>query len=374
MQASRENYIDLSPAASSVCRRVVSWVCPWSGRRAGPAAAVRVRVLAGAGAALVLTASALPAAESPNSDDVQIPEVSVVAEPPGPALWKVSTGPHTVWIMGTVPVLPKKLSWRAVDVERVLATAQEVIPSDPNFDLGLNPFSASYRYFQWLHLRVLPHGQTLHQVLPPQLYQRFAAVRSRYTRDADRFERLQPMLAGAELWQAAMDSSGLELSANVEAHIMKLARQHRVPVKRYHVDLRDTGEVMKELGALSVAEQVQCLEPMLQLLESHVPDIERRAKAWSSGDIDTFSTVAVPDPSKGCGDAVAGAASLTRAGRDAHDGWTHAVEDALAHDASSLAIQEIDSLLGPDGWLEELRTAGYTVEGPLRPPPLAAAR
>lgn len=298
----------------------------------------------------------------------------MVAEPPGPALWKVSNGGHAVWIMGTVPLLPKKLQWRSVDVERVLSSAKEVIPSDPDFDLGLNPFSATYRYFQWRNVRTLPNGQTLRQVLPPELYQRFAAVRSRYTRDAERFERLQPMLAAAMLWQTAMDTSGLTLSADVESHVMKLARQHRVPVKHYHVNLRDTGEVMKELRALSVPDQVQCLEPMLDLLESHVGDIERRATAWSTGDMEAFSAVPVPDPSKGCGDAVAGAASLMRAGHDAHEGWTHAVEEALAQDDSTLAIQGIDALLGPEGWLQELRAAGYTVEGPLRPPPVALAR
>lgn len=330
------------------------------------------RVCAAAILAAAATASALlPAAARAGADDVQIPEVNVTAEPPGPALWKVSDGTHTVWIMGTVPVLPKKLSWRSVDVERVLSTAREIIPSDPNFDLGLNPFSSVYRYFQWLHLRVLPHGQTLHQVLPPALYQRFAAVRSRYTSDADRFERLQPMLAGAMLWQSAMDGAGLALGEDIESHVMKLARQHHVPVKRYHVDLRDTGEVMKELGSLSVAQQVRCLDPMLDLLETHIPDIEHRAAAWSVGDMEAFNTVTVPNPSIGCGEAVANATSLMRAGHDAHDGWTHAVEDALAHDDSALAIQEIDALLGPDGWLQELRTAGYTVEGPLRPPPRA---
>lgn len=333
----------------------------------------RAGALAWAGcAALILSASLpLPAAELPATDQAQIPEISVVAEPPGPALWKLSNGSHTVWIMGTVPVLPKKLQWRAVDVERVLGSAREVIPSDPNFDLGLNPFTGAYRYFQWLHLRVLPSGKTLHQVLPPDLYQRFAAVRARYTTDSDRFERLQPMLAGAMLWQAAMDNSGLTLGEDVESHILKLAKQHRVPVKKYHVNLRDTGEVMKELGALSVADQVHCLEPMLQLLENHLSDIQRRATAWSIGDVEVLDALPLPDPSKGCGEAVAGATSLMRAGRDAHDGWKHAVEEALATDDSSLAIQDIDSLLGPDGWLQELRAAGYTVEGPVRPPPRA---
>jgi hypothetical protein len=164
-----------------------------------------------------------------------------------------------------------------------------------------------------------------------------------------------------------MDATGLTLSGDVESRVLKLARHHHVPVRRYDVALRDSGEALRELGDITVSDQIHCLEPMLQVLETHLPDITRRAQAWSVGDVDAIQALPIPDDAKGCGDAVSGASTLVRVGRDAHAGWIRAVETALASNESTLALQDIDTLVGPRGWLDELRAAGYTVEGPVRP-------
>src|SRR5688572_31360061 len=53
--------------------------------------------------------------------------VLVTGEQPGPALWRVSSGDHVLWILGDVQPLPRKLKWRARKFERLLADSQEVI-------------------------------------------------------------------------------------------------------------------------------------------------------------------------------------------------------------------------------------------------------
>ncbi len=48
----------------------------------------------------------------------------------------------------------------------------------------------------------------------------------------------------------------------------------------------------------------------------------------------------------------------------AQEDWFIAVEDGLARNRSTLAVQSMDRLLGDNGTLATLRKKGYTVEGP----------
>ena len=40
-------------------------------------------------------------------------EILVVGEQPGPAMWRVSKGDHTLWIFATLEPLPKDMVWRS---------------------------------------------------------------------------------------------------------------------------------------------------------------------------------------------------------------------------------------------------------------------
>ena len=44
--------------------------------------------------------------------------------------------------------------------------------------------------------------------------------------------------------------------------------------------------------------------------------------------------------------------------------WLSAVEDSLQKNASALALQPMDLLLGDNGLLAQLRAKGYTITGP----------
>ena len=72
-----------------------------------------MRLLAAA-ASFALAASQGAAAESAQqAGDFELDEVLVTGERPGPAMWKVSKGDHTLWIMGTLSPLPSKMTWRS---------------------------------------------------------------------------------------------------------------------------------------------------------------------------------------------------------------------------------------------------------------------
>jgi hypothetical protein len=57
----------------------------------------------------LLALAATVSAQQPQPD-VVLGEVLVIGEQPGPALWKVSTDDHVLWIMGTYSPLPKQMT------------------------------------------------------------------------------------------------------------------------------------------------------------------------------------------------------------------------------------------------------------------------
>ncbi len=77
---------------------------------------------------LCLLLCSYAAAQAPTSaEPPTLGTVLVTGEQLGPGLWKVSKGDHVLWILGTQAPLPKKMSWRATEVEKTIAQSQEVL-------------------------------------------------------------------------------------------------------------------------------------------------------------------------------------------------------------------------------------------------------
>jgi hypothetical protein len=255
------------------------------------------------------------------------------------------------------------MTWRSRHIQEVLAEAQEVIPYTYRFD-GINLFTGLRLYFQWRKVRVNPHGATLRQVLPTPLYSRFAALEARYAQDDAGLERLQPMLASAELREKALSTAGLSTSGDVQDLILRLARKRHLTIRRLDLDIREPRALLAEVGSMPVEAQIQCFEPMISLLENDLGTLKARADAWAVGDVDALRALPVPNAEKGCFEATADSPRLRALAAQAHDVWMQAVKDALVHNRSTLAVQDIGRLLGPDGWLLEFRRAGFEVAGP----------
>ena len=107
-------------------------------------------------------------------------EVLVEGRHEGPRLWTVRRGAHTLWILGTLTPLPKKMVWQPDAVQEVLRHTQEVVPAWPSYGIGANPITALRVYIEWRRVQKPPDNLPLSQVLPPPLYARVRALEARY--------------------------------------------------------------------------------------------------------------------------------------------------------------------------------------------------
>ncbi|HUL83317.1 MAG TPA: TraB/GumN family protein [Gammaproteobacteria bacterium] len=305
---------------------------------------------------IVLALIALTSAAEPPE------EFTVTGRYPGPPLWKVSRGTHELWIFGTLSVIPKDITWGSVIVERVIGRADAVL-RPPGVDAwARNPFRYPALFFRARKLSRNSEGATLSEVLPAEIYARYAAIRDRY--DAPRnLEQQRPAIVAGRLFARAIDAAGLSSGRKLQDSIEKLARGARV--KTIDTEIRaDPGELLDAAEALSRQAEVDCFATVLASIENDMPGIAERARAWAVGDITAMRRFDYPDIEGECLSFAGTSAGLRETLNKAEDAWLEAAERALAANQTTFATLSVGDLLRSDGALARLRERGYDVHEP----------
>jgi uncharacterized protein YbaP (TraB family) len=314
---------------------------------------------------LVLINGSSPAAypQTPQAQETPIEEV-VVGAHSGPRMWKVTSGDHVLWVLGTVTPLPKRVTWESSSVVAVLKESQEVVPGLPSFGIGWNPITMVRVYVEWLRLQKSPEKEKLQQVLPPPLYARFEALKARFAPDDRKLEEMRPMIAAERLLEKTLSSQGLTFHNEVQKTVLDLARHQGVKIHQDKLKVSDPVDVLRDVRAASRAEEISCLDAVVTRLETDLPNMRTRASAWALGDVDTLRKLPHNDDRTACIAAVATSDRVKNLIDRTLDDWMETVQDSLVRNRATLAVQTMDRLLGDKGALEQLRQKGYTVEGP----------
>ena len=291
-------------------------------------------------------------------------EIVVTGQHEGPRLWKVRKGDHILWILGTVTPLPKRLIWQSDTVEAVLQQSQEVVPAWPAFGIGANPFTALRVWIEWRSIQKIPDRMDLREVLSPELYARFAALKARYAPKDSRLDELRPAFAAERLLDEALDATGLTVHNEVQQTVLKLARKEGVKIHQDKLRVEHPVDVLKDVGKTPLQGEIACLEAVIGRLETDLGPMQARARAWALGDVDLLRKLNHPEDRTACIEAVSTSDRVRDLIAQAQDDWFLSVEDALARNRSTLAVQSMDRLLGENGSLAKLRKEGYEVEGP----------
>lgn len=313
----------------------------------------------------VSTAAAQPLPEAlPEAVPETVEEVVVSGEPAGPGLWKVRKGDHTLFLLATISPAPKKMQWRSREVESVLARAQAFVPARPEVDADIGPIKAVQLYMQYRKLRGNAEGERLEAVLPPPLFARFEALRTKYApRDRSMLQR-RPMLAVLELQDAAVDRSGLTFRNEVARKVERSARDLKVPILRAAVKVEDARGTLAEVGQIPLSAEIACAEVILGRIETDLANSRRRAEDWAVGDVAGLRSGATAKAAGTCLDSLRNSARMASLLRDFETAWFGVVTRSLERNPVTLAVADIDALLRPGGILAQLRARGYEIDEP----------
>ena len=306
----------------------------------------------------------VPAETAGSTDTAPLEVVEVTGERAGPGLWKVAKGANTVFILGTFNPLPRRMIWRSRQVETVLDRASQVIPYRPDLDASIGPIKAFKLYRQWRRLRRNPDDATLQQVLSPDLFARFEALRLKYAPGDDGMLELRPLLAAGELSQAAIKSVGLKTDDNVADAVLKLAKKRKVAIVKLSQRVDDPQALLADLGNINAATERACLAATLARLDADVSTLRDRATAWAIGDVEKLRSQTADEQRASCMAALTSAPRINEITAEFDKQWLAAVVNAAEKQRVTLAISPIGRLLQKVGVLAQLAARGYQVTPP----------
>lgn len=292
-------------------------------------------------------------------------EIEVLGEQPGPGLWKVTRGDHVLWLLGTLDHVPKRMTWHSRAVEGALQDSQVLLPNRTSVSARLGPILLVRLYVQWRGMQRDPGHTRLRDWLSPAMYQRFEALKAIYDPGDDRIEQLRPPFAALRLYRRALAAAGLTTRTNeIEHAVETMAARMDVPVERARLHVPDPLGTLKQVGALSPSAEVNCLATTMQRLETDLPLMQRRARAWAVGDVDALRALPYPDQLEACVSELSAAPSLAALVAQASQVWMSTAEAALEQHRVSFATLPIYELLDSHGPLARFRADGDRIEGP----------
>lgn len=314
-----------------------------------------------AGALLAMLALTGTPKSQARSDDqpAQLEELTVTGEAAGPRLWRVQRGTAQLWIIGSVSPLPKDMTWRSKQFETVLDRADQVLVAKP-VEIGIA--RAMWLVVTQRSLLLAPHGKKLKDLLPPDLYARFAKQRARFTDDPDKWERYRPLVASAFLEEEALHRIGLSTKLDLAEEVRSLARKHHVRIEEFKIaGLRD---ILDALKTLPPATEEKCVAASLATLETGLPRLIERARAWATGNVELIQSLPESKEVAACRAAI----TMESASGDLYAllrrTWIDNMKQHLQQGGVTVAVVSMDMLLEPGGFLDALRAGGYQIEQP----------
>ncbi len=305
---------------------------------------------------------------------VDIEAVTVTGVQPGPGMWRVYNGENTLYILGLQSPLPKNMTWESEEVRQVLEETEVVlgapgvtIDAEVGFFRGLTLLPSA------LKAAKNPDGETLDELLPPELYQRWSVLKQRYAPRDRGMEKKRPLIAVYELYTEALGDNGLRqggvLSPVLDPVLKRRGLERTATTLKVKVD--DPRAALKEFRQEALKpEDLACFRDTLDIIERQLPAIAARANAWATGDLDALR--AMPsgrNQTMACLSAwteteVARKRGLTDIDARVRAAWLAAAEKALREHRIGFATLSINELLDEDGYLGTLRARGYEIEAP----------
>lgn len=310
-----------------------------------------------------------------------ITEIVVTGRQPGPPLWRVTNDENILWILPLLSRVPKDMIWEDDKVAVVIAGAEEAIGA-PDLSIGfnklifLNPVNVIRGVRLNNRIQKNPGGKALEEVLPGDIYERYAALKAGYFPRNQKIDRLRPSFAADVMEKEVLAQEQLTGPDEIIRQVQRLIRRNR-SIRETEVrlerdlegnfsELRERAENMTE--SYSMEFEIGCFEARLSLLERHLNDMKEVANAWATGnasEIDDYTGYAGLE--EDCA-----ALLLTSSEGELIEGlheeslqhWLDAATLALENNSSTFSMLPMTYITGELSLLERLAEMGYQIHTP----------
>ncbi|WP_228243928.1 TraB/GumN family protein [Porphyrobacter sp. GA68] len=199
----------------------------------------------------------------------------------GPALWKVADEDTTIFLFGTVHILPEGKQWLTPAVSQALSSSDVMVTEILASEMG----DAAMQQ-RMMQLGMLPQGQTLRSLLNAEQRATYETALQKLNIPAETFDQFKPWMAAMTLSLLPLIQQGYNPEAGVEKALEQAAGQDL-----QRAALETVEQQIAVFDQMPQAAQIAFLVETAQDAENIKPMLDRMVAAWMAGDADLLARI-----------------------------------------------------------------------------------
>ena len=259
--------------------------------------------------------------------------------------WEIKGRSNTLYLLGSVHMLKPEDSILPAEVLNAYERAKALV-----MELDLNDVNMEAVLGSGMQSALLPEGQTLAEVLGPELHAEMATHTERLGLEPELMDRFQPWFAALLLEQTALSKLGFESGAGVDEQLAQRAQQDGKPI----IALETADQQLGFFAHLTMAQQRQYLRATLEDLDTEENDSAAMVQAWQRGDTAELESQLRKESAKS-------PELFHLLTTDRNRQWLPKIVGLLAEQQDYLVVVGALHLVGNDGLVELIRAQGFKV-------------
>ena len=231
--------------------------------------------------AACVSATALLSASPALADDHLLDTVEELPSgPEGPALWKVSDEDTTIYLFGTVHVLPSDLVWYDAEIDQALSASDTIVT-----EIAMDPATEAKQQMLAQQKGVFTNGTTLRSLLNEEQRVAYESALARLGVPASSFDPLEPWLTTLTLTFLPLMQQGYDPASGVEKVILSKAGEQSLAALEtieFQLDMFDSMPMEKQVTFM-----MEAVEAMPEVKATLDGMVER----WAEGDADGLAVL-----------------------------------------------------------------------------------
>ena len=266
-----------------------------------------------------------------------------------PPVWHVEEpSGGKITLFGSVHLLSDATQWRNPALNADLAGAGAVW-----FEIPIDTVSQTEAGQLALQKGLLPEGQTLEAILPPDLYARTVALAEHEGLPTASLQRMRPWMAELTLSLFYFEKQGARSDLGVEEQISAA-----IPTTAERGAFETVASQIDLFADDPLPEQIASLRETLDEIGKDPGIFDRLAKAWAAGDVNGIEHEAI-EPMKREDAALYDRLIVARNRR-----FAARIGELAQQGRNVFVVVGVGHLVGPEGVPTLLRQAGFKVDGP----------
>jgi len=261
------------------------------------------------------------------------------------SLWKVQGKQNTVYLLGSIHLLKKENYPLPPAIEAAFTNSSIVV-----FETDLSVAEDLTVAMGLLSKGQLPEGQTLKDVLSPEVYQSFTNHVSQSPMPLEMLARFTPGMAATTIEGMEMMKLGFDPQLGLDMHFYKQARKDGKQI----VPLESVDFQLGLLNGLSKEEGDWFMKQTLKDLDDVKTQSADMLKYWQTGESDKLAQML----DKGLKES---AAIYKRLLTDRNHNWIPKIEELARGEKNAIIIVGAGHLVGKEGLVELLKKDGLKV-------------